>query len=70
MSKSILCERIIDALPPDCPLRGQCLSFRGSCDADPCPACHSPNCFCEPKLKDLGLTSAKAKKPPKRKKGK
>ena len=74
MGKSSLCRRMVEALPPDCPLRRQCDIFRSTCMVEPCGACRDlgssdpHECFCPPELEKLGLTCSKAKKKTKVKK--
>ena len=63
MGKSILCRRIVEALPPECPLHRQCEIFRVTCgipdhihlddNGDSCLACRREgpeayDCYCEP----------------------
>ena len=73
MGKSILCEKLIELLPPDCPLHKQCSLFKGTCivsqsnfkpEEEVCKVCHGYECYCD-------LTQSKAvNKPARRKKGK
>ena len=69
MGKSILCSKLVELLPPECPLHQQCSIFKGTCNVpkEECLVCRDPeaarpyDCYCDLK---------QAKKTTKHKKGK